>query len=128
MDSSERNRVIQGLLECADFLAAHPEVPAPHGVSINTFVDAKDDLILVARSGAWHKNYNDSYMWLRRTFCGGALIFDVNIMRGLVCRRIVKGTKTIAAQPERTVEDVEWVCDDALLSGGTRVQPETADV
>ena len=97
----------------ADVLESHPDVPAPHGVQLDTFVDTREELATVARAySRWEKGYNGDYMWLRVSFAGSVHI-DVNIHRSLVCRKVVTGSHE---EPARVVEDVEWICDEPLLS------------
>ena len=118
---TRRAEVINGLRALADFLESHPAVPYPVCTRLNAFVATRDELAAVARHGApWAKQSNEQYFWLSRVFAGDPrypdLQLDINIDREQVCRKVVKGTKTIPAQPERTIEDVEWICDEALLA------------
>lgn len=103
--------MIAGLRALADFLEQHPDLPEGCPFSVNAFVSRKEELASVARLTSWAKGYNSDYMWLSRTFRGD-IKFEVNVNRELVCRKIVKGTRVV---PEQTVEDIEWVCDDASL-------------
>ena len=115
----ERQPFIQSLRDLADWLDAHPDVPTPDSVQLHTLVRTKDELRAVAKaSPAWAKLYFGEYMALRHTV--GTIEYDINIARSEVCRKVVTGTKVVPAQPETTVEDFEWVCDDPILSHGAR--------
>jgi hypothetical protein len=122
--AKERAAAIRGLRDLADFLEAHPGVPFPAYNVLNANVDTKDEIARIARLCSWEKDFNGEFFSLRKRF-GGELMLDVYTSRDQVCRRVVKGTKTLPAVPERTVEDVEWVCDDALL--GERKEGEAGD-
>ena len=67
-----------------------------------------------ARTATWEKVYNGEWFYLRRDF-GEDLSLDIATSRDTVCRRVVVGTETVPATPEREVEVVEWVCDDAVV-------------
>ncbi len=109
-----RRALIQGLREIALFLEQHPEIPTPSlGVHLDVFVQTRDHLADVARSGSWEKQWIGNYFALRRMFAGDVHL-DINIQREQICRRVVTGTRTVAAEPEHTEEIVEWVCDDAI--------------
>jgi hypothetical protein len=114
---NERRLFIQGLRDLAVFLESHPAVPTPYSNDINVFVSTKEELATIARSSTWAKDVNDDYFWLVKRFVGNVSI-QVNTTRDNVCRRVVVGQKVIPAQPERIVDDVQWECDDPLLSDG----------
>lgn len=116
--SDKRAKLTRGLRELADFLDANPDVPV-RGLDccINVFADDKAHIVRTARIAGWQKNYNGNWFALQRWFGDGAIQLDVNIERGEICRRVVTGTEVIPAQPERTVDTVEWVCDTPLLAG-----------
>jgi hypothetical protein len=114
-ERQRRADFIQGLRECADFMERHPLIPTPYGHAINAFVNTKEQLAAIARSTSWAKGYDDNYFWLKKTFSGD-ITLEVNTNRERICRRVVVGTKVIPAQPEKVVEQVEWVCDEGLLS------------
>ncbi len=111
----ERDDVIQGLRELADFLEQHPDVPAPAYNTLNAQAWSKEALTLAARAASWTKDYNDNYFSLRRMF-PGYLTFDVYVERNTICRKVVTGTRLEPAQPEREVETYERVCDEPLLA------------
>lgn len=108
-----RAAFVKGLRDCADFLEAHPSVPAPWSAELNVFANGKDAMAVVAREATWDKAYVGDYFALRQQF--GPVRFDVNCNREVVCRKVVRGTHVVPAQPEREVEDVEWECGDSLL-------------
>lgn len=118
----DREAYIQNLRALADFLESHPGVVTPGGdptaTTINAFAVDKAEIASVARASTWEKHYGTGpsagYFWLKKQF--GFIAYEVNCHREDVCRKVVKGTKVIPAKPEEVVEDVEWVCDDALLS------------
>lgn len=115
-----RVRLIAGLRDLAAFLEQHPTVEAPRYNILNVFVNSRDELATAARGASWEKVYNENWFSLRKTFCED-LALEINAGRETVCRKVVKGTRTIPAQPEREVEDVEWICEDASLLNGEAV-------
>ena len=116
---TERELFIKGLRDFADFLQEHPSVKVPSYVSIDAFVHTREDIIEQAKLGHWQKVYNDTWFSLHKEFAP-TLVYNINTERDVVCKRVVKGTKTLPATPERTVEDVEWVCTEPLLAGRDR--------
>ena len=114
-----RAAYVSGLRELADFLEAHPELPKPSPCQINAFVTDKPALAMVARTPGvrWEKSISGNYFYLRVSFPGGHT-YDVNVKRDQVCRKVVIGTRIEPAQPEREVEEVQWVCDEPLLAEG----------
>lgn len=117
VEVTERELVIQGLREFADFLEAHPTIPASQQ-NFLSYVYTREELAKIARLTSWQKVYEgDNYFTLRKTFSSGAR-FDVYTERSQVCRKVVTGTRTVAATPEHEEEIVEWVCEDAALLGG----------
>ena len=114
MTHEERDEFIHGLRELADFLDAHPTVEVPIYAMLNVFVNTKDELAAHARTATWEKVYNGNWFTLRKEF--GTIKYEINATRDTVCRKVVKGTRVVPARPEHTVEEVEWVCEEALLS------------
>lgn len=112
--NDRRAAFIQALRDCADFYERHPAVEAPYSTTFNVFVATREEMSLHARAATWEKDYSDDWFMLRKTF--GPLTLDINTSRERVCRKVVTGTRTIPAQPERVVEEIEWVCEDALLA------------
>ncbi len=117
MTEQERLDAIQGLRDVADFLDAHPGVPAPRWVTMNVPIDTKEELAQIARLSSWGKDYSGSYFALRKKFAG-ELTLDVYVERQKVCRKIITGMRMVPAEPakpEREEAIEEWVCDDAAL-------------
>lgn len=113
----KRAQLTRGLRELADFLDANPDVPVRAlDCPINVFGQSRAEMARAARVAGWQKDYNGEWFVLRRWFGEGAIQLDVNIERAQVCRKVVTGTKVVPAQPERTVEEVEWICDEPLLA------------
>jgi hypothetical protein len=111
----ERSELIQGLRDLATFLESYPEIPTP-SFGVDAWVNSKEELTNASRlGGKWEKRYTGNYFCLGKRF--GPILFEINTERDKVCRRVVVGTETIPAQPERTVEKVEWICDEPLLAG-----------
>lgn len=111
-----REDTIKGLREMADFLEAHPAVPVPWFFE-HAFVETKAEIVRIAREGGgWDKAHAGGYFSLRKEFSGG-VVFSVSVAREQVCERVVVGHHIVPAVnlPERVEEDVEWVCDKALL-------------
>ena len=131
-----REQFIQGLLDAADFFAKNPDIDTPSSLTINQWLSSRDEMAKYARvKGGWKKEYWDTNFALRREFSGG-VVFDVNISRNEVCRQVVVGKKTVAAEPaklipaspEREIDVTEWVCDDASLLGSKpAAEAETPD-
>lgn len=112
-----RTAFIASLRACADFLDAHPDVEPPTYTTMNVFVQTRAQLAVHARVATWDKIYNGDWFYLRRAF-GEDLNLDITIARDEVCRKVVTGTRVVPAQPERTVDEVEWVCDTPTLAEG----------
>jgi hypothetical protein len=107
-----REGLIQDLRALASFLEDHPQVYAPTTVQIDAFPNI-DDYRATARASSWEKVPLDTWQALRRTFPGG-LIYDVNIPREQVCRRIVVGRRFLPAVEAHETEVVEWQCEPIL--------------
>jgi hypothetical protein len=112
--AEHRAAEIRGLRELADFLEQHPAVPIPMLDGQNAFVTSRDELAAIARAGSWEKLWLDQWFVLIRQF-SGSVTLHVNAERSTVCRKVVTGTKTLPATPEREVETYEWVCDEPSL-------------
>lgn len=111
----QRKKFITALRELADFLDAHPTVAVPeYGVTINVFVDSKEELAAHAKTSTWQKQYFDTWFVLSKLF-HDRIDYQVNLPREQICRRVVVGTEVVPAQPEREVEKVKWVCEESLL-------------
>ena len=114
MTTDRRTAFIQSLRDLATFLEEHPAVWAPQYVNINAFVNTREEVVAQARAASWEKVWNGDWFYLRKEF-GPDLSLDVTADRGVVCRKVVTGTRVIEAQPEREVESYDWICDDASL-------------
>ncbi len=78
--------------------------------------DSKDEARETVRAmGKTVKQFGDGTAYYKKSFGHGVEI-DVVIDRAIVCRKIVTGTHV---EPERVVEDVEWVCDESILAGAS---------
>ena len=113
-----REQFIKALRDCADWLESSPEVTTPACLTINVFPGSKDAIRQNAKASSWTKYYDTTFFALRKTFVPDTFHYDVNIERQEVCRRVVTGTKVIPAKPEQTVEEYEWVCDEASVIEG----------
>jgi hypothetical protein len=118
---------VKGLREAADFLEAHGHNfhVGQTTLYIHPQANPKEDAALFAKlAGYVEKSFtgrSDDVFVLRREFSGGV---DIKLLtnRANVCERVVVGMKTlaahdgytIAAQPEREVEIVEWKCAPIL--------------
>lgn len=111
---THRAEFIQGLRDLAAFLETHPTVSAPRYTTLNVFLDKREDVVTHARAASWEKVYNENWFYLRRNF-PGEIAYEINTSRETVCRKLVTGTRVVPAQPETTVEEVEWVCEERSL-------------
>lgn len=118
---SARRAYVTGLRELAAFVESHPEIPLPWAGAHNAFVTNKSDLAVVAKAcgGKWVKNATEQFFFISKPFTGGHS-YEVNVSRESVCRKVVTGTRIEPAQPEREVEEFQWVCDEPLLAGGVK--------
>src|SRR4051812_4960505 len=105
----EREAFIQGLRQFADFLERTPAAPLPTR-TMNAYVESKEALVAVAKSGSFEKAVLDYWFMLRKRF--GPISYELNIEREKVCERRVVGTRE---EPAKTVEIVEWECAESLL-------------
>ena len=125
----ERDAFINGLHQLADFLTAHPTIPASswgyHSLDVSVFGVDKATLVETATlpHTRWNKNYGATYFELSRTFDGGVK-FSLNASRKEVCTAEVVGTETVEvldpAAPKITVERdvIEWKCHPLLTAEG----------
>jgi hypothetical protein len=120
----------------ADFLDQHPTLPQPTMYSFDSGASfrldeatAKEDLRAI---GSFEKSYSGESFYAYKQLGGRKLTFSVG--REAICRKVVKGTKVVPEhyvagsegyiEPEKTVEDVEWICDDPILAPDLDVEPE----
>lgn len=111
--SDGRQEFIQGLRDLADFLEARPTVPTPNGY-LNQYVFPSAFRESARALGAFDKTPSDDFYGAERRF--GPITLRLFTDRSAVCKRIVKGTRIIPAEPERTEEVVEWECSESLLA------------
>lgn len=109
-----REKFIQALRDCADFLESHPGVAAPRYITINAFVNTREELVAQAKAATWEKSYFGDWFALSRRF-SEHLSLEITADRSVVCRKVVTGTRVVPAKPEETVEVFEWRCDEASV-------------
>ena len=109
-----RAAFVQGLRDLAAFIESHPGVTCPKYAVMNAFVNTRDEIVANAKAATWEKVYNGEWFYLHRSF-GEDVSIDITAERSTVCRKVVTGSKVIKAQPERTIETCEWVCEDVSL-------------
>ena len=112
---------IDGLRDLTDWLEQHPEyAPTYPAVTLNVFADDKAELAEFARAaGRATKHWLDSWFVVRAEF--GPHSIDANLAREQVCDRVVTGIRWVPAQPARTEDVVEWVCQDTSILAPTGV-------
>lgn len=126
---------IDGLRKLADFLDVHPEFGRVSVATTYRFVQDKAEMARCAKIlGSCKKYATDSFFNVKKRFGSedefGGVELSVTGEREMVCERVVKETKVVPAQEERTilvpatpekvVEVYEWVCPDSLLNGHAR--------
>jgi len=114
--------LIDGLRAMADWLEDHPQDPNG-SVTLNLFPNDRDALLKAIQGvGRVEKQAIDKWYYLRKRFSSHVTI-EWNQSRESVCERVVVGTKTIAAEPEKIIpakperveEVVEWRCPESIL-------------
>ena len=120
MNTQERNQMIQGMRDCADWLEAHPDVQVYSG-EIRCLPDGREEFAALARAmGTAEKYFSYEFAYLGKYF--GPFKVEGFDYRKNVCERKVVGTKiipardayVITASPEHEVEIVEWECGSVL--------------
>jgi hypothetical protein len=135
MKYKERDALVEGLRELADFIEAKglelPHIDARavswvYGYSPKTYQDdperAKRDMRKAAKTlGKAEKNHTGNWFELKRRF--GPVLLEINTNRQNICERKVVGTREIEEKviPARTEEIVEWECYDLL---SVEIKPE----
>ena len=106
--ASERDMYIAGLRELANFLDRHPDLPVPCAGAHNAFARSTRELAVCARTPGvrWTKNATSHYFHLSVKFTGGHS-YELNLVRELVCRKVVTGTRMQPAVPAREIEEYE---------------------
>jgi hypothetical protein len=123
--TTQRTDYIRGLREMADWLEAHPDVPAPCSDIFNVFVKDKERFLEVRRAaGLSNKSGDANYVYFYKVFSGDIRL-EINIKKELTCERVKVGEKVIPAKPARTIElpaepekreeVFEWRCPESLL-------------
>lgn len=117
--TDENLRFIDSLKTAIAWLEANGELIPRINASLSILLVAEDKETVAAVARAMHgarKTYSDEgTAYLDKQF-GNGVQLSVCFPRNLVCRKVVKGTKVIPAEPEKTIEDVEWVCDEPILA------------
>lgn len=130
MKSEKNAQLVAGLRELAEFIETNDDFEFVSGDSCPIEFSWRDwylhdmsteekraEIAKIARKlGNAEKIYSDDFFWLEKQF-GPMVIFRVHSMRQTVCERVVTGTITlpaVPAQPERTIEKVEWRCSPIL--------------
>lgn len=122
LQQKKRQEFISRLRAVADFYDQHPDLRAPDNpINFQIYCQDKDEFIEARRAGKFRdKRFIEDFMYFRHDFSEGKAeaFLDLNISRTKVCRRVVTGTRVEPSHyvPERTVETVEWVCDEPLLA------------
>lgn len=126
----ERDDVVKGLRDLAEFLEKHPEAPTPSSLTVDVFVyndlgspPAESVLQAVAKTpGGCAKEVTDSFFTIVKSFAGN-VDYAVNASRGSVCRRVQVGVKKVKVpDPDVFVPQVEveqpvydYECPGSLL-------------
>jgi hypothetical protein len=114
---ADRDVLIAGLRELADYLESRPAVPAPSFGTVYAFADAeKHPLAEVARAmGGFDKTHDGRFLNLVKDF--GAFALEVSYESEQVCDRVVVGTEEVPEKvtPAHVREIVEWKCPESLL-------------
>ena len=85
---NKNQAVIDGLLEAAEYLQGHPDIPALTIAWLRASVWTKSQLHDAARVlGSCEKIADDHYYVLRRAF--GPLHLEVSISRDQICKKII---------------------------------------
>ncbi len=131
MKYSERDKLVAGLRELADFLdsprgLALPRLAVaatawPQDWHPGSFKDtpgrAKAVMQRAARAlGKAEKRHEGSYFALVRKF--GPVKLELTTSREQVCEKVIIGTREVpeVTYPARTEDVCEWLCSDSLLA------------
>lgn len=126
MSEEHPNRAfIDGLRAMADFLVAHPLKKLSPSQDFFCFFDTKEEIVEAIKGlGKVEKSFSDDWF-----FCIKQITPEITLRlclrREQACKRIVKGTRVVAAKPERVLpaeperveEIVEWDCPPSILAG-----------
>lgn len=123
-----REQFIVGIREFADWLEAHPGVPAPDQ-AFNVYAYTKEDFLEWRRAaGISDKTADANFIIWRKMF--GPIQFDINCNKEKTCRKVKTGERTLPAEPakpERIEEVYEWVCDEPLLARDRELASTTGE-
>ena len=134
METNPNAETIRGLRELADWLEKRPTLPKFLSIS-TACIDAlcsRAELADYARMfGACDKRAESDFFIIEKHFSGGVSI-NAHGARRAVCEKVVIGTRTIPAMPERTlpateerVEEItEWRCPESLLAPKAEVEAQ----
>lgn len=131
MKFSERDELVAGLRELADFLDSPRGLELPAlGVAATAWPQEYDPVTYetvpgrskrimqrAARAlGKADKRHEGHYFSLLRKF--GPVRLELTTYREQVCEKVIIGTKEVpeVTYPARTEDVVEWVCSDSLLA------------
>ena len=108
-----RAEYVAGVRRFADWMEAHPEVPAPPYVTVFAWGhlhSATQAATLLRALGHADKEWQDNYLVIVHDF--GGIELRAVFTRSNVCTRRVIGTEEVAERllPAHTREIVEWDC------------------
>jgi hypothetical protein len=112
-----RSEFCDALVEIAEFLESHADVPLPLYPSFTALVPGASELARAAKAlGKAYKSTLPHWVSVGRQF--GPISLEISARREHVCRRIVTGTKVVPATtvPEHNEDIVEWECPPSLLA------------
>jgi hypothetical protein len=109
---NDREELIQGLRDMADFLEQQPDVPIVYHAGMSVPVFGIDTIRAAIRAmGDVEKRFEGNYVSVIRRF--GPVKYEVFVAREDVCEKTVVGKRVV---PEHEEEIVEWSCRESLLS------------
>ena len=133
MSPEEQQELVEDLRTLADFYERPEALALPamylseyHNVSVWEFSEADGKYSVspekskaamrevVLALGKCEKKYEDGSLSVVKKM-GHNIRLTYSVDRTTFCTKVVTGTRIIPAQPEREVEEVEWVCNDMSL-------------
>jgi hypothetical protein len=134
MSDNKNQELIDGMRACAAFMEAHPNLQKIHSPQTLMIFPDGDLAQAVKGMGEVQKAPRGDWFVLEKRF---SPMFSIEWLKGRkdVCERVVTGTTTIPAVPERTlpaepervVETYEWRCPDSLLAQAAEVRAIIGD-
>jgi hypothetical protein len=106
---NERESLIKGLRDLADFIESHPDFETPSTWLNDTFPVAvlePNQAARLAKMMIPFRQIDNGGLFLSLVKDFGPLKLSVNILKDLVCRKV----KVV-----KQVETEEWVCDESIL-------------